>query len=389
MSNLSLKRVMLDMRNFQKANVERDGIYCHFNESNLMNVKAMIIGPTETPYTDGFYFFDITFPDNYPMSPPSVIYHTVDGNVRFNPNLYANGKVCLSIINTWDGPKWVPCQSLLSVLLSIQSMILVSDPLRNEPCYYECKERATLDPYNKAVEYENYRIAIGKMLRTPPHGFDVFLPIMRQHFVKNRDRIIARLTEMKKMKNERYQFGFYAMYTNTNYESLFNDISTLLSEIVGEYPELLIEQANASSSSSASESAPTASPVAETAADAPEVSTPAVAMAAAAPAVEQKPVKKIMKKKVVKKSVTVSSPTQSPTPSIEVEALPVALPPKVFIKASMRMKLDELIQLCEVNNITIKVSKKKEILEQIQEHNHSINNVNEDDKQEAQVPLNF
>lgn len=29
---------------------------------------------------------------------------TGGGKVRFNPNLYNNGKVCLSLLGTWSGP---------------------------------------------------------------------------------------------------------------------------------------------------------------------------------------------------------------------------------------------------------------------------------------------
>lgn len=35
------------------------------------------------------------------------------GRVRFNPNLYACGKVCLSLLGTWTGPSWVPGTSTL------------------------------------------------------------------------------------------------------------------------------------------------------------------------------------------------------------------------------------------------------------------------------------
>lgn len=45
------------------------------------------------------------------------------GGVRFNPNLYANGKVCLSILGTWEGPSWSSALGLSSVLLSIQSLL--------------------------------------------------------------------------------------------------------------------------------------------------------------------------------------------------------------------------------------------------------------------------
>jgi ubiquitin-protein ligase len=32
---------------------------------------------------------------------------------RLNPNLYHDGKVCLSLLGTWSGPGWVPGQSTL------------------------------------------------------------------------------------------------------------------------------------------------------------------------------------------------------------------------------------------------------------------------------------
>ena len=59
---------------------------------------------------------------------------------RFNPNLYADGKVCLSLLGTWHGgdatEKWDPTQSSLSqVLLSVQGMIFIPDPTFNEPGY--------------------------------------------------------------------------------------------------------------------------------------------------------------------------------------------------------------------------------------------------------------
>jgi Ubiquitin-conjugating enzyme len=33
------------------------------------------------------------------------------GSVRFNPNLYNCGKVCLSLLGTWSGPSWSPANS--------------------------------------------------------------------------------------------------------------------------------------------------------------------------------------------------------------------------------------------------------------------------------------
>jgi ubiquitin-conjugating enzyme E2 O len=58
-------------------------------------------GPRGTPYSDGLFFFDIQLPSDYPEVPPRVYYHA-HGD-RLNPNLYENGKVCLSLLGTWAG----------------------------------------------------------------------------------------------------------------------------------------------------------------------------------------------------------------------------------------------------------------------------------------------
>lgn len=67
-------------------------------------VKVLITGPEDTPYENGCFEFDIFFPQDYPQTPMSVNLQTTGRNtVRFNPNLYHDGKVCLSILNTWHG----------------------------------------------------------------------------------------------------------------------------------------------------------------------------------------------------------------------------------------------------------------------------------------------
>lgn len=68
-------------------------------------MKAMIIGPPDTPYANGCFIFDIFLPADYPVRPPKVnLITTGGGAVRFNPNLYRCGKVCLSLLGTWQGP---------------------------------------------------------------------------------------------------------------------------------------------------------------------------------------------------------------------------------------------------------------------------------------------
>jgi len=114
------------------------GIFVKAFESRFDLFSAMIQGPENTPYEGGLFFFDIKLPSDYPQSPPKFFYHSYnDPNeiCRINPNLYSQGCVCLSILDTFDaGPRWDPRNSsLLQVLVSIQGLILVKEPFWNEP----------------------------------------------------------------------------------------------------------------------------------------------------------------------------------------------------------------------------------------------------------------
>lgn len=62
----------------------------------------MIVGPSNTPYEDGLFIFDVQLPNDYPASPPRFHYLSYCAD-RLNPNLYEDGKVCVSLLGTWSG----------------------------------------------------------------------------------------------------------------------------------------------------------------------------------------------------------------------------------------------------------------------------------------------
>mgnify|MGYP001179037491 CR=1 FL=1 len=156
--NKSKLRIVQDFVDFNKNKPE--GIYLYVNKEDIFLNYAMIVGPKHTPYFGGYYLFEIKFPKNYPFKSPSVNFLTIDGKVRFNPNLYENGKVCLSILGTWSGPGWKSVMNIRSVLLSIQSL-LHEFPIVNEPGYEECKPDSDRSiNYNNYITYFNYKLAI-------------------------------------------------------------------------------------------------------------------------------------------------------------------------------------------------------------------------------------
>ncbi len=98
------------------------------------------------------------------------------------PNLYANGKVCLSILGTWSGPSWTPTQTLGSVLLSIQSL-MSEKPYTNEPGFEKAENSRVVEDYNDVISHETLRVAVLSAAQEAidgrlPHE-DLRLPILQ------------------------------------------------------------------------------------------------------------------------------------------------------------------------------------------------------------------
>ena len=71
------------------------------SQPNLMQL-LMFPESVDCPYCGGCFIFDVFIPVIYPAVPPKVkLVTTGYGTVRFNPNLYNCGKVCLSLLGTW------------------------------------------------------------------------------------------------------------------------------------------------------------------------------------------------------------------------------------------------------------------------------------------------
>ena len=189
-SNQTAKRLLHDVKNIMKNPLEDDGIYYKHDETNIMKGYALIVGPSDTVYEYGYYLFEIDYPDNYPHSPPVFTYYTNDCVTRFNPNLYRNGKVCLSILNTWRGEGWTSCQTISSVLLTVCT-ILCKNPLLNEPGI--TINHKDLNKYNDIIKYKNIEVAILGLVESPEkyigNKFTIFKELMEKLFLVNYENI--------------------------------------------------------------------------------------------------------------------------------------------------------------------------------------------------------
>ncbi len=193
------KRIQKDIQDIHKStqDLKDNGVYVHVNEDNMNDVYAMFVGQEKTPYEHGFYFIKFTYPADYPMSPPKAFYCTQGtiqgaGQIRFNPNLYTCGKVCLSMLNTWQGPGWVPTNTIMNVFMAIQALVLNETPLHNEPGFASLPAKdPAIQSYNKLITYANFNIAILEMMVRPPRGFEAFIPVMEEYFVTHFEKILT------------------------------------------------------------------------------------------------------------------------------------------------------------------------------------------------------
>ncbi|KAG6337349.1 hypothetical protein ID866_1722 [Astraeus odoratus] len=224
-------------------------IFLRVDENRVDIIKALIIGPEGTPYVQPYvtphvsdasiqiprrmvsihgpyavsqltchsFLFDIFLGPTYNHTPPSVKYMTTNGGkYRFNPNLYADGKVCLSLLGTWTGPGWISGRStLLQVLVSIQSMILCDEPYLNEPGWANAGGTPQSKAYSANVRRMVVRTAMLGNLKNCPEPFG---DVIRTHYRLKADAIVAQLDHWLSLDDGRPTTGDSA-FTSTKTEA--------------------------------------------------------------------------------------------------------------------------------------------------------------------------
>jgi len=183
----TIKRIFKDLDNLRDvvSSLTDARVQIFVSEEALLLWKFIIVPPSDTGYYGGMFEFHMILPPDYPNRPPKVILTTTGGGaIRFNPNLYANGKVCLSLLGTWEGPGWNPALSNLSeVILAILGQIMgVEDPLANEPgCTTTASQKANYVAYLRIM---TLYVAMMQSVETKSHSPE-FYPFIRNYFMSN------------------------------------------------------------------------------------------------------------------------------------------------------------------------------------------------------------
>ena len=231
-TNKAVQRIMKkDMPSVMNDDMKSNGIYYFPDDKSIMKGLALIIGPGGTPYEGGYWFFSVQFNDNHPFDPPQVLTLTQDGRTRFNPNMYREGKVCLSLLGTWhQGDKWSSVQTLGSVLLSILGMVLTDVPLRNEPCFASYDTHPTFDPYNRIIFHASTKNLL-HYLQFPPvylpdEHKDEIVAIMKEQFTKNKDSLVKRCLELSPKWDSKKELNeIFRLETTYNFKAIADQLT--------------------------------------------------------------------------------------------------------------------------------------------------------------------
>mgnify|MGYP006083080973 CR=1 FL=1 len=132
-SKKTLRTIKKNLEIFNRDPI--NGISLSPKEDNFYEWEIIIQAPEDTLYEDGIFKAKLTFPLNFPFKPPTFIFKTQ----IYHPNIYHNGKVCISILHEGkdeygyesESERWRPVHTVNSIILSILS--LLSSPNDESP----------------------------------------------------------------------------------------------------------------------------------------------------------------------------------------------------------------------------------------------------------------
>jgi baculoviral IAP repeat-containing protein 6 len=252
-------RILLEIMDLDQLSREESSLFrlvwCPTGPFQLLR---LLLYSSNDPYLGGMFEFHVYFPLEYPHVPPSVQFMTTaGGTVRFNPNLYTCGKVCLSLLGTWSGEPWNPSvNNMMHVVLALSVMIFTNQPLQNEPAYSSMvyfdpcssvetesetsKELLMVHKYKFQLRYMTLQHAI---LAPLVNTDSIFYPAVWALFQKNQKTILHQLdrvlhqardeksfTPLYQAKCFQTQVSVVDHHYASNYENMLDRVKKLVED---------------------------------------------------------------------------------------------------------------------------------------------------------------
>jgi ubiquitin-conjugating enzyme E2 J1 len=116
----AIKRLSRELSEIENEADQNLPFKIHPLEDNFLSWHFTLRGPEDSEYAIGEYHGKISFPSDYPFSPPSVIFLTPNG--RFDVNV----KICLSFTG-YHPEHWQPAWGVRTMLLALREHFRVED----------------------------------------------------------------------------------------------------------------------------------------------------------------------------------------------------------------------------------------------------------------------
>jgi ubiquitin-conjugating enzyme E2 Z len=182
------------------SNVRKSSdIFIDVDEKDMTTFKILFFGPSDSVYHHGIFVFEMKLSDNYPFDVPKVKFLTGGMiNARIHPNLYQDGKVCLSILNTWGGKEWSPLLTIEKVFITIRAL-LDKNPIAHEPAYNSYKENNPLSiAYSLNAEYYSIKSIIDVMnFYNNISPLSPFREIIKKYIQDNKKDILEKIEKFE------------------------------------------------------------------------------------------------------------------------------------------------------------------------------------------------
>lgn len=200
-------------------------------DDNMEKIFTLLIGPDDSPYKfcplpitiepngkNKFHSQLVKDGFNYPHRPPTVEF-LCPFSIRIHPNLYKEGKVCLTMLGTWSETNntdiWIAQYTFIAIVQQIFG-ICDNEPLRGEPGY-RTGRNDTVQEYTDYVRYvclresiEKIYLPIGRNGESKKFSSEcnkLFAGKLNEYWKANKEKIIAYLTELsEKFDNQRITY---------------------------------------------------------------------------------------------------------------------------------------------------------------------------------------
>ncbi|KAM3182883.1 hypothetical protein ACTXT7_011463 [Hymenolepis weldensis] len=116
MSSITIKRLQNELLTIEKRPL-KDMTVGLVDSKDLFHWKATIKGPLNSPYANGYFLLDIQIPQEYPFTPPKVMFVTR----IFHPNISSEGNIC------FRKSDWTSALNITDVLFTILDLLEYPD----------------------------------------------------------------------------------------------------------------------------------------------------------------------------------------------------------------------------------------------------------------------